>query len=82
MEAIECLRVDIKTSSKESALEVAPLHKKIIEPVYKGHFKTVTYKVKNNSETARQFWVAHVKSDEYCEAIYKGPEMESLHPGE
>jgi hypothetical protein len=64
-EMIECLKLEIKTSSTDSHIELTPLHHAIGEKMYVGREKKTCVTVINHSEAERKFWVEKIKDEPY-----------------
>jgi hypothetical protein len=53
--AIQCLTIDVKTKPAESSVEVYPLHREIVQPLYENCPVQEWIKIANNSTVQRQF---------------------------
>lgn len=58
---IECLKLEVRVTSKDSDVEVNPLHKKMTEKLYKGRAKRTNFTIINNSNVERKFWIKKIK---------------------
>ena len=63
-EAIQCLSIDVQTKSVQSDLEVYPLYRKIVQPLYEGHGVTEWLRIVNHSSVIRQFRIDKIDQDQ------------------
>lgn len=67
-EAIQCLSIDVKTKPVQSQLEVHPLYRKIVQPLFENYAVNEWVKIRNNSTVARTFKISKIHQDEGLEA--------------
>jgi hypothetical protein len=59
-EAIQCLSIDVRTKPVQSQLEIHPLYRKILQPLYENCGVKECIKITNNSSVPRTFKITKI----------------------
>ena len=73
-EAIQCLSIEVKTKPVHSQLEVYPLYRKIVQPLYENYGVNEWVKICNNSSVRRFYSISRICQDEGVDTICSEPE--------
>ncbi len=63
VDAIQCLTLEIRTRPAHSQLEISPLHRAIVQPIYEDCPVTENITISNHSSVPRTFRIDKVRED-------------------